>query len=138
MSHGRLYLNPRRRRGKQIPKEFRAEYKRLKAAQRKLFRAAEPIERSLRKLFNKIGKTEEKERGTKIEIGRPGKKAESINIGGIDLLKLVKSVEYNKAYMHKLYTGVKKCLEVVDEDVQCLEDKIKKLARLMAKSKKKS
>jgi hypothetical protein len=78
MSHGQYY-NPRRRR-KEIPKEFRAEYKALKAKQRKMFREALPVERALHRLFKKIGKTEEKDRGTHISIGRPGKKAESINI----------------------------------------------------------
>lgn len=88
MSHG-LYRNPRRRRGKEIPKEFRAEYKALKAKQQKLYREATPVERALGALYQRIGKAEEKNRGTSIFIGRPGKKAESIKIGGVDLLKLV-------------------------------------------------
>lgn len=100
MSHGRFYGNPRR--GKRpIPKEFRAEYKRLKAAQRKLFRSAHPIETALSKLYRKMGKAEEKNRGTHIEIGKPGKKAESIKIGGVDLLKLVSRVERLEAKAKK-------------------------------------
>jgi hypothetical protein len=143
MSHGRYRYNPRRH--KEIPKEFRAEYKRLKAAQKKSFRDAEPIERALGALFIKISKAQEKDKGTKIEIGRPGKKAESINIGGVDLLKLVKRVTDIEAYQVAFYKGAQKVVNALNDETERVEHKLdsfyerleKSLVQLSKKTKRK-
>jgi hypothetical protein len=56
-------------------------------------RVCKKLFRQRQKIVRAAEKRNEKNRGTKIEIGRPGKKAESIKIGGIDLLRLVRRIE---------------------------------------------